>query len=113
MHSTRKKALLEECAVRRCAIMKKISILAMLGVSTLVAYPAPSLLSVTGLAVLPRYSLVTVGSIAELKALSMTVLSTSTMALVMGYYWPGDRGGGSFVWDPGSTLPDDAGSCIN
>jgi len=59
--------------------MKKISILAMLGVSALVAYPAtPNLLSVTNLAVLPRYSLVTVGSIAELKALSMTVLSTTS-----------------------------------
>src|SRR5580765_7192846 len=69
--------------------MKKLSILAILCLSTLVASPAPSLLSVTGLAVLPHYSLVTVGTVPELKALSMTILSTSTMGLVMGYYAPG------------------------
>ena len=96
------------------SIMKKFSALAMLILLPLVADAgSPNLLSVNDLAVLPRYSLVTVGSVAELKALSLTVLSTSTMGIVLGYYSPGDRGGGNFLWDPASTLPDDGGSCLN
>src|SRR5437879_2850387 len=94
--------------------MKKFFTSAMLVVSAFTAAPIPpNMLSVSALAVLPQYSLLTVGNISQLKAISLTVISTSTMAMVLGYYDPGDRGGGTFLWDSTSTLPDDGGTVIN
>src|SRR6266516_3828633 len=84
--------------------MKKFFTSAMLLVSAFTAAPIPpNMLSVSALAVLPQYSLLTVGNISQLKAISLTVISTSTMAMVLGYYDPGDRGGGTFI-NPAGNL---------
>ena len=40
-----------------------------------------------------------------------TVMSETVEAL--GYYNPGDGGGGNFYWDSGSTDPDDGGVIID
>jgi hypothetical protein len=50
-----------------------------------------------------------VKSIAALKALAAGVVPCLT---VLGYYAPGDGGGGSFYWDASATEPDNAGTII-
>jgi hypothetical protein len=50
-----------------------------------------------------------VHSIAGLKALEAGVLPCMT---VLGYYVPGDGGGGDFYWDATSAAPDDGGTII-
>lgn len=49
-------------------------------------------------------------SIAALRAAPMPTDQSS--ALVLGYYTPGDNGGGSFVFDATANLPDNGGSII-
>ena len=51
------------------------------------------------------YGLITVKSVKELRAKS------GTDATALGYYTPGDGGGGYYLWLP-TTLPDDSGSVI-
>jgi hypothetical protein len=50
-----------------------------------------------------------VNSMAGLKALQAGVLPCVT---VLGYYAPGDGGGGDFYWDATSTAPDNGGTII-
>lgn len=50
-----------------------------------------------------------VNSIADLKALGAGVTPCLT---VLGYYAPGDRGGGGFYWDPSGTETDNGGTII-
>src|SRR5207244_2651745 len=51
----------------------------------------------------------TVRNIAELQAISANTLGTTNAVLVLGYYNPGDRGGGTFRWDSSSTKTPDGG----
>ena len=51
---------------------------------------------------------VNVDSIAALKLTEVEVQNV----YVLGYYTPGDGGGGPFYWDPTSTAPDDGGLVI-
>lgn len=53
-----------------------------------------------------------VETIAELRTIDMTGITNNTVCLVLGYYGPGDRGGGVFRWSPNSTTADDGGRYI-
>lgn len=64
---------------------------------------------------------ITVTNIAELKSLSVSwvqsaeyasTVPTSPAVYVLGYYIPGDRGGGMFEWDPNSSAAPDGGYYI-
>jgi len=54
----------------------------------------------------------TITSIAALKAISVTELSNNEEVYVLGYYTPGDGGGGPFYWNSTSTATDNGGSVI-
>jgi hypothetical protein len=51
----------------------------------------------------------TVNNIAELQSLNTSSLGNTNGFLVLGYYSPGDRGGGVFQWTPNSTATPDGG----
>ena len=53
-----------------------------------------------------------VGSIAALKAVSVTTLTTGYQAQVGGYYTPGDKGNGLFVYNSASAATDNGGTVI-
>jgi hypothetical protein len=48
-------------------------------------------------------------NIAELQSLNMTGVTNGETVEVLGYYDPGDRGGGIFQWDPSSAAIPDGG----
>jgi hypothetical protein len=50
-----------------------------------------------------------VNSVADLKALSAGAFHC---AQLLGYYAPGDGGGGEFYWDASSSEPDNGGTII-
>ena len=54
----------------------------------------------------------TVNNIAEMQSLDPTTLGNTNGFLVLGYYTPGDRGGGVFQWQPASTMTPDGGHYI-
>src|SRR5689334_4444951 len=60
----------------------------------------------------------TVTNIAELKGVHIFDAITaesggySPVIFVMGYYTPGDRGGGAFEWNPNCSQADDGGRYI-
>ncbi len=60
--------------------------------------------------------ILTAQTIAALRGLdsitSPQLVINGTTCEVLGYYTPGDRGGGLFVWSSASTLPDDGGYII-
>ena len=60
--------------------------------------------------------ILTAQTIAALRGLdsitSPQLVVNGTTCEVLGYYTPGDRGGGLFVWNSASTLPDDGGYII-
>ncbi len=51
----------------------------------------------------------TVNNIAELQSLNTSSLGDTNGFLVLGYYTPGDRGGGTFQWQPNLNVPVDGG----
>ena len=53
-----------------------------------------------------------VASIAALRGFSAEHVVPGEIAMVAGYYGPGDRGGGSFLFDSTSEMPDDGGVVI-
>lgn len=56
-------------------------------------------------------AIVSFNSIADMRASSLTFFNNQTVK-VLGYYTPGDGGGGIFYWDTASTETDDNGSII-
>jgi len=54
-------------------------------------------------------SMLTVRNIAELQAIDASKLTANNGVMVLGYYDPGDRGGGLFKWQPNSGATPDGG----
>src|SRR6267378_2498564 len=50
-----------------------------------------------------------VNNVAELQAINASTLGNTNAVLVLGYYNPGDRGGGAFQWKLNSTAAHDGG----
>jgi hypothetical protein len=55
---------------------------------------------------------IAVQTISELRGLDMTGITNRAVALALGYYNVGDRGGGTFQWNPSSTEVDDGGGTL-
>ncbi len=53
-----------------------------------------------------------VQNISELQSLNMSGITNKSVALVLGYYAPSDRGGGMFQWNSSSTATNDGGRYI-
>ncbi len=52
-------------------------------------------------------AMLSVRDIAALQAINTSALGGNNTAMVLGYHHPGDRGGGTFLWQPGSgAIPD-------
>lgn len=51
-------------------------------------------------------------NIAALRSLDPATLTNDDLALLPGYFTPGDRGGGMFVWQTKTNAPDDGGQVI-
>src|ERR1041385_5825690 len=54
-------------------------------------------------------NVLSVKNIVALQAVDTSSLSANTAVLVLGYYTPGDRGGGVFQWLPNSSSAPDGG----
>lgn len=83
----------------------------------ILALTAMWLSCLAAVAVSPQYT-VTVSNMNELTNLSIATMNSleqavnpvsAPTALVLGYYSPGDRGGGTFMWDPNSSAIPDGG----
>ena len=59
--------------------------------------------------VLAQQNLLSARNIAALQAINTSALDLDTAVLVLGYYLPGDRGGGIFKWQPNSGATPDGG----
>src|SRR5215470_9143622 len=53
--------------------------------------------------------MLSVRNIAALQAINTSTLGGNNTAMVLGYYQPGDRGGGIFQWQPNSGAIHDGG----
>src|SRR5215470_2411818 len=53
--------------------------------------------------------MLSVRNIAALQAIDTSTLGGNNTAMVLGYYYPGDRGGGVFQWQPNSGATHDGG----
>src|SRR6185503_8462754 len=54
-------------------------------------------------------NMLSVRNIAALQAINVSALNGNNAVMVLGYYNPGDRGGGLFEWQPNSSAAADGG----
>ena len=54
-------------------------------------------------------TVISVRNVAALQAIDASTLTANNAVLVLGYYNPGDRGGGVFQWQPNSSAAADGG----
>ena len=69
-------------------------------------------ISASSVAIGQLRSMIDFDNIAALKAASVSLFSNGNVVNVLGYYSPGDIGGGSFYYDFTSTLTDNGGTVI-